>query len=234
MGACITTEKQQDRRRVSITLSPYCGGPRERPLREEDDDPSQNANLSFYQNITPSVPNGTLIEVMLETWQNDYNLLEEHHGYIQWLFPSPQHSSYNEATQPLRFHEAKAIREDPVLVDRYKRAFRMMAKFYGCNLSVREGAYYAHTADHMERRRNLRQKRHNALRITRMLTSCHHVLQSGGGQELQRPLMVFFADEIFGVSDKESLGAFYRQAYLNYWVKAITRKEDYDYILSYV
>ena len=44
-------------------------------------------NLSFYKNEICFQPNGFLIEDILQNWKDNYDLLEENHSYIQWLFP---------------------------------------------------------------------------------------------------------------------------------------------------
>jgi hypothetical protein len=39
--------------------------------------------LQFYRNEISSRPNGAKIEDMHQSWWNNYDLLEDHHGYIQ-------------------------------------------------------------------------------------------------------------------------------------------------------
>ena len=45
------------------------------------------SNLDFYLNKIQSQPEGDYIENMHQKWKGQYQLLEIHHGYIQWLFP---------------------------------------------------------------------------------------------------------------------------------------------------
>ena len=47
-----------------------------------------NKNLLFYTNQIVSVPSGAKIDTMHATWFGQHDLLEAHHGYIQWIFPS--------------------------------------------------------------------------------------------------------------------------------------------------
>jgi Opioid growth factor receptor (OGFr) conserved region len=44
--------------------------------------------------------------------KEDYNKLEIHHGYIQWLFPNFYGSAFNRDAFKLEKEEAKIFRED--------------------------------------------------------------------------------------------------------------------------
>ncbi len=55
-------------------------------------------NFDFYNNEIKSKPQGKskiifysvkgdTIETIHKKWKGDYDLLEAHHGFIQWLFP---------------------------------------------------------------------------------------------------------------------------------------------------
>merc|ERR1712046_229054 len=57
------------------------------PGQEEMEDDAENLNERFQRNEIPSVPDGDLIENIHKEWRGDYERLEVHHGYIQWLFP---------------------------------------------------------------------------------------------------------------------------------------------------
>ena len=52
----------------------------------------------------PSKPNGDYLNKIWQNWWDDYNKLELHHGYIQWLFPLRE-QGLNSQSQPLQFHE---------------------------------------------------------------------------------------------------------------------------------
>ena len=55
-------------------------------LRDEELNQDHTLNLQFYRNEISSRPNGAKIEDMHQSWWNNYDLLEEHHGYIQVIF----------------------------------------------------------------------------------------------------------------------------------------------------
>lgn len=60
----------------------------------------------------PSAPQGNFIDHIHENWFYNYNLLEDHHSYIQWIFPTFEESMVNDAAPPLGKAEAKIIRGD--------------------------------------------------------------------------------------------------------------------------
>jgi hypothetical protein len=53
----------------------------------EIDNPDANKNLLFFQNKLRSRPDNMLLTEFHELWWNNFDALESHHGYIQWLFP---------------------------------------------------------------------------------------------------------------------------------------------------
>src|SRR5437762_640454 len=79
----------------------------------QKDDPTITINLEFYKNEIASKPDGNKIEDIHKKWWGKYELLEEHHGYIQWLFPIRE-PGLNGYAEPLQLHEAKSIASDPV------------------------------------------------------------------------------------------------------------------------
>lgn len=54
-------------------------------------------NYLFYSNLRPSAPegkeynfpliSGDFLDNIHKTWKGNYEMLERHHGYIQYLFP---------------------------------------------------------------------------------------------------------------------------------------------------
>eukprot|EP00940_MAST-03C_sp_MAST-3C-sp2_P003045 g3045.t1 len=137
------------------------------------DNPKQNKNLMFYTGQISSEPKGAKIDFIHDRWRDDFRKLEDHHGYIQWLFPIHENSPYNSRAQPLQVHEAKNMRADPKVQVRLIRSYRMMLRFYGLELvdcadipasgDVRRGKNFA------DRFANMVAHSHNNLRITRIL-----------------------------------------------------------------
>uniref|UniRef100_A0A8C5PLS3 RNase H type-1 domain-containing protein n=1 Tax=Leptobrachium leishanense TaxID=445787 RepID=A0A8C5PLS3_9ANUR len=140
--------------------------------KQEDQLPMPN--YEFYMNWRKFEPKGEFIETILHKWHNNYELLEENHDYIQWLFPT----WFQEVQQRLR------------------RAYRMMLKFFGVkivggdeeNIEVIE---VERAENFTSRFDNLTANPHNNLRITRVLLSLGEL----GAEEYQAPLVRFFLKE---------------------------------------
>ena len=72
---------------------------------------------------------GNFIDVIhqpaeLGGWFGDFDLLEQHHGYIQWLFPIRE-NGMNMRAQELQLHEAEAIRNDPKCRARVVKSYQV-------------------------------------------------------------------------------------------------------------
>lgn len=60
--------------------------------------------MLFLTGQIMSRPHGDYIENILEKWYGNYDLLEGHHGYIQWLFPI-RAQGVNSQSHALQIHE---------------------------------------------------------------------------------------------------------------------------------
>ena len=69
---------------------------------------SFNDNFRFLTGQIQSQPDGDFIDKIHTEWYGEYNKLERHHGYIQWLFPLPT-QGVNRNAHPLQRHELKVI-----------------------------------------------------------------------------------------------------------------------------
>ncbi len=61
----------------------------------------------FIHNIS-----GDFIDSIHEKWWGNYDHLESHHGYIQWLFPLREYG-VNRFAQPLQPDEIKSMVSNP-------------------------------------------------------------------------------------------------------------------------
>jgi len=134
----------------------------------EKDYPTHNKNLRFYRNEIPSQPEGDLIDKIHKKWFGKYELLERHHGYIQWLFPIRE-NGMNFESQKLQPHEAKAMRKDEACRQRLLSSYELMLDFYGMRLVDRATGQVSRSLNYKERYDNLNRNSHNYLRITRIL-----------------------------------------------------------------
>ncbi|CAF1135833.1 unnamed protein product [Adineta steineri] len=127
-------------------------------------------NYDFYTNKIRSHPDGDFIDKIHKNWFGDYEKLEYHHGYIQWLFPL-QERGLNISAEPLQKHEIESISKDEKALARLLESYKLMLNFYGFELvndntgeirRLRDGSYKSCF-------RNLNSASHNYLRITRIL-----------------------------------------------------------------
>jgi hypothetical protein len=91
---------------------------------------------------------------MHEKWAEDYDLLELHRGYAQWLFPIHEKGRNTEA-QPLQRHEAETMRTSTEVMHRVLKSYRMMLGFYGAELYDEATGALRLGANYQERFQNL-------------------------------------------------------------------------------
>ena len=160
---------------------------------ETRDDVKKRKNLLFFQNTLKSKPDELLIEEFLKQKFGDYEFLERAHGYIQWLFPTRDSRSTNEHAQPLQLHEAKAIGNDPKLIERALRSYEMILDFFGMRLVNRQSGQIERKKKFEARYKNLQESSHNYLRITRILKFLGEIEKL---EHFQAPFVAFLLDEM--------------------------------------
>lgn len=180
------------------------------------------SNLHFYQNKIPSRPRGAKIEQIHKEWHNDYDLLEAHHGYIQWLFPLKEESRFNHQSAVMQRHEADAIRNSPKCLARMVASLRMMLNFWGATLSpedpnpIPDVAIVSRCEEWVDRFQNLRSHGHNNMRISRMLKCLGDV----GLEHYKRPIVEFYIMNLYGESAPLA-GSGCANSCKQYWVKTL-------------
>ena len=197
---------------------------------EAEDSPALNLNLEFYLNQIESQPNGDYIDDIHKSWFGNYDWLEQHHGYIQWLFPI-QEQGLNNRAHPLQKHEINELKHDEDLKDRLIRSYELMLDFFGMKLVGRESGEIARSDKNQKQQYSLLNSSfHNYLRITRIL-KC---LGEFGLEKYQAPFCLFVLSEIF--ENKQLTNTL--KSCLSYWGKVIkdfeARKSFYEIADSFV
>lgn len=182
-----------------------------------EDDESITCNLRFYRNELASEPRGGLVEDIHRRWMHDYDLLERHHGYIQWIFPIREHGM-NYQAKPLQRHEMVAIREDPACRARVVQSYRMMLDFYGFKLVDEASGAVARADNWKPRFHNLSWSSHNWLRVTRILKSLGEL----GFEHYKLPWLLAICEEVFVT---RALSACDR-SFVNFWAWTLRKEED--------
>lgn len=158
---------------------------------DQSDNLELDANLKFYSNLIKSEPNGDYIDVIHTEWYGNYSKLEQHHGYIQWLFPIKEYGM-NPRAQPLQPHEAREMSSKPHLQERVLMSYQMMLDFYGMQVQDEKTGTIIHNPNWRTRFQHLNQSYHNYLRITRILKCLGEV----GFEHYKLPFLQFIAAEI--------------------------------------
>ncbi|XP_031997900.2 opioid growth factor receptor isoform X1 [Hylobates moloch] len=169
-------------------------------------------NLSFYRNEIRFLPNGCFIEDILQNWRDNYDLLEDNHSYIQWLFPLRE-PGVNWHAKPLTLREVEVFKSSQEIQERLVRAYELMLGFYGIRLEDRGTGTVGRAQNYQKRFQNLNWRSHNNLRITRILKSLGEL----GLERFQAPLVRFFLEET--LVRRELPGV--RQSALDYFLFAV-------------
>lgn len=140
-------------------------------------------NYKFYLGLYQ--PTDFSVTEILNEWWGDYQLLEERHDYIQWLFPNIEVSKHG-ASSPLTSEEIKLMSNSWLVSQRMLFFFDMMLDFYGMRVwkmvipvpttdmstFIRKEKYkFQYNNNFEERLDNMVINPHNKLRVTRILKS---------------------------------------------------------------
>lgn len=128
-------------------------------------------NVEFYSQKRSSEPEGDFINVIHKEWFGERKLLEYHHGYIQWLFPTSEEPGLNNEAYQLSSKEIELFKSTPELQQNLLISFELMLDFFGMKMKdVKTGELERHE-EWKERYKHLNKKanEHNFMRITRII-----------------------------------------------------------------
>ena len=108
---------------------------------------------------------------LLDLQAQNFVQLEDHHDYIQWLFPLPEASRFNSHAPMLTDTDIAAFRSNAALRLKLQTSFVIMLHFYGLELAMLPNSVYVKKGDAWpDRSANwLTPRNHNYLRISRIL-----------------------------------------------------------------
>eukprot|EP00760_Papus_ankaliazontas_P007881 PhM_4_TR13580/c0_g1_i1/m.13015 len=184
----------------------HAGYPRKKDL------PTKTKNIDFYLNKIPSVPEGDFIDVIHKEWFGDYDRLEVHHGYIQWLFPIQEHG-LNASAQDLQRHEIEKMSRNAHVRQRLVKSYVLMLDFYGFVLADAKTGAVALSDAWQERFDNLVRHPHNFLRITRILKCLGEL----GFEHYKAPWLEALIHECFAVGTLARVS----DSLQSYWVNTV-------------
>lgn len=102
-----------------------------------------------------------------------FDELEDHHDYIQWLFPLPEASGANALAPLLSDEDIAAFESDASLRKALLQSFELMLQFYGLELAEGDRPVEVVAGVNFDARSGvwLASGNHNFLRISRILRS---------------------------------------------------------------
>ncbi|KAM9064621.1 opioid growth factor receptor isoform X1 [Sarcophilus harrisii] len=194
------------------------------PGLKDEESNEEMLNLKFYKNEIAFLPNGYFIEEILKNWKEDYDILEDNHSYIQWLFPLRERG-VNWHAKPLTLREIQEFKKSPEVMRRFVQAYELILGFYGIELENHKTGKVRKAVNYQERFQNLNSHSHNNLRITRIL-KC---LGEMGYEHYQVPLIRFFLEEILVNHCLPSV----KQSALDYFMFTVRNKKERRKLVYY-
>jgi hypothetical protein len=174
--------------------------------------------LKFFLNEIPLISPGDKedkIDQILKNWEGDFNVLENHCGYIQWLFPNKERG-VNSYAPIITNEDIKLIQICPEIQKRFLSGFDMMLDFYGFR---RNNYHFSPNSQHILRIHHLRSNPQNYLRITRIL----HALHLFGYDELQFRFLLTLLELVY-FERKPLANADYSAVI--YWIKTMKKNDQ--------
>ena len=191
--------------------------------------PTTTSLLCFYTNKTPLLPDGVYLNCIHRKWKGRYNLLEKHHGFIQWLFPTQKPSLHNPKAPHLTLNVARAMAANPIVRENFLKPYQMMLDFHRMRLIDKaRGTIIRNPRNWKGRYHNLLHNFHNRLRITRILTSLGEVM---GWEHYKFQLIRHLAAETFL---KNGALKPLKSTVLDHWIKTLHTSGDQKVILDLI
>jgi len=153
----------------------------------------------------------------------DYEMLEDRHNYIQWLFPIRESGMAN--VQPLTKNEAIQFQNSKVMQDNLIRSYELMLDFYGFILN-KETLEIERSKKYVSRFRNLCNHSHNYLRITRIL-KCLGIC---GLEQYKKGFLKTFITEIFQNKELDDT----KSSLLRFWLPTLRQEKELVEMENYI
>ena len=110
-----------------------------------------------------------------DVWGFDYDQMEASHNYIQWLFPTAEHSAFNHQAPALNETDVNLLRSSTTTRRHMRLSLKRMLSFYGMRIGKLKssGEIVVRLAPSfpVQSKNWLTKGNHNFLRITRIIKS---------------------------------------------------------------
>ena len=164
------------------------------------------------------------------SFAGNFDVLEKHHAYIQFLFPTRDLPERNLCAQQLQLHEIEWLRSDADAQRRLRQAVDMMLEFFGFELIDGDDEHAAlkcqPLAEPRRALKNLNDSHHNSLRITRMLKSLGEL----GQERLKAPIVRALAREVLKTKRLKKL----ERSLTNFWIATLRDDDEREALEQFV
>jgi hypothetical protein len=182
-----------------------------------DDDTEHDLNAKFYSGESESQSEGGFVKELHTKWWGEYDMLEERHNYIQFLFPIREGGMAS--IQPLTKNEAEQFKKNPEMQANLIKSYRLMLYFYGLVLKdEKTGEIERNPENYVDRYKNLSWHSHNYLRITR-ICKCLGIC---GLEHLKKNFLKHFIIEVFQNKELEDV----KSSLIRFWIPTLRRESD--------
>eukprot|EP01007_Sphenomonas_quadrangularis_P000631 NODE_1481_length_858_cov_185.796044_g1227_i0.p1 GENE.NODE_1481_length_858_cov_185.796044_g1227_i0~~NODE_1481_length_858_cov_185.796044_g1227_i0.p1 ORF type:complete len:199 (+),score=28.11 NODE_1481_length_858_cov_185.796044_g1227_i0:28-624(+) len=173
--------------------------------------------MGFFANEITSYPDGDFIDNIHRDRLTDWDWLEYHHGFIQWIFPIRE-PGMNYHAEELQLHEITAICSDREKLKRLIRSYEMMLGFYGMLLADKEKGTIERSLDWKNRFAHLKRSSHNYLRITRILKCLGELAY----EHYKLPFIMFVLREVYETKELARL----ESSALDFWAGTLRNDNE--------
>lgn len=189
-----------------------------------EDDTTHTQNSDFYSGKKESPTPGGFVDEIHKKWWGDYDLLEDRHNYIQFLFPIREAGMAS--IQAMTKNEAEEFKKSKEMQDRLLKSYEMMLDFYGLTLNVKTGEVKRNEKNYKERYKHLNSSSHNYLRITRIL-KCLGIC---GLESFKYPLIKHYITEVFKNKELDQT----TNSLIKYWLPTIREEKKLIELEEYI
>ena len=191
------------------------------PDEDDSDDENEMLNVQFQRGEIKSRPERFASTVHeMHGWTGNMKVLEKHHTYIQWLFPTRELGT-NEFAHKLTAKEARILQDDAECRKNILQSYEMMLHFYGLALIDRETGAVEPLADPRLQFRNLVRNGHNWRRLTRIFKSLGEL----GFEHFKLPLLRLLLK--LACTGQQPLKPLQRPL-INYWALTLRNRDEFE------
>lgn len=190
-----------------------------------ENDTTHQQNAKFYKGEVESQSEGGFVDDIHKKWWGEYDMLEDRHNYIQFLFPIREAGMAS--IQPLTKNEAEQFQKSTEMQARLIKTYELMLDFYGLVLKDKStGEIERNKENWQDRYKNLSWHSHNYLRITRIL-KCLGIC---GLEHMKKGLIKHYIQEVFENKELEEV----KSSLIKFWLPTLRYENELKEMEDYI